>query len=176
LRAESDGDVNARRLLLERFYGDIRRLARTRRARASLAPEEQPTDAANSLVAKLLKGSQPLSANDRDHFRLILRTALFNMLIDRRRERIAKKRGGDVEIVPLSTDAPISSAEAIRVEHVLQELSERDPRQYAVIECTALAGWTIAETAVILGIGVTTVKTDLHRARNWLRQNLAVQT
>ena len=61
---------------------------------------------------------------------------------------------------------------AVSVGEALAELAAFAPRLAQTVECRYFAGYTEAETAEALGVGIATVQRDWAKARAWLYQRL----
>jgi RNA polymerase sigma-70 factor (ECF subfamily) len=68
-------------------------------------------------------------------------------------------------------DDPVLHAEARQV--IEQAIEKLDDKYQAVFALREVQGFSTAETAQILGLGVSAIKTRLHRARLFLREALA---
>jgi RNA polymerase sigma factor (TIGR02999 family) len=98
------------------------------------------------------------------------------VLIDHARARIADKRGGALERVPLSDAgggaAAISSEQLIDLDTELAALASADPRAARVVELRFFGGLREEDVAEVLGVSVITVKRDWKAARAWLGARL----
>jgi RNA polymerase sigma-70 factor, ECF subfamily len=105
-----------------------------------------------------------------------------NAALDRLRARGPRGADGppapeqDAEAVPPEAQAPSAEATAVRAEMsaCIRAFVEALPENYRTVMVLAeIEGFTNAEIAEILGIGVDAVKIRLHRARAALRKELA---
>lgn len=115
--------------------------------------------------------------NDRTHFYRAAAKTIRRVLVDHARAREASKRdGGELRRVTVSgldvEDVP-SVIDVLDLEEALEALAELSPRMFEVVELRYFAGLTIAETALALGVGTTTVEDDWAFSRSWLRRRLA---
>jgi RNA polymerase sigma factor (TIGR02999 family) len=121
-----------------------------------------------------LAASPNFEAQSAAHLKNILRRAMRQVLVDSSRWRRAARRDGvDVPIDSAIPEPQHGSADRVLAVHdALTRLEGLDPRQAAVIECRFFAGYTIAETAELLGVSATLVKSDYRAARAWLESEL----
>jgi len=99
------------------------------------------------------------------------------ILVDYARARLADKRGGGAQAVPLD-DLTVEladggeDAEILALHEALQALERQDERKARVIEAHIFGGLTYDETAAALGISPATVDRDLRLAKAWLAREL----
>jgi RNA polymerase sigma factor (TIGR02999 family) len=95
------------------------------------------------------------------------------ILVNHARDRVAGKRGGGVEHVPLTLAADgIGTAEVnlLDLHEALDRLGEADKRKAQIVELKFFAGLTTEEIAETLGISTATIERDWKFARAWLHQ------
>ena len=77
------------------------------------------------------------------------------------------------EAITAGAEAQESEAlDLLALHEALKVLKEVDPRQARIVELRFFAGFTIEETADLLGVSATTVKREWRSARLWLHQRL----
>lgn len=174
LRAYSGGDQAALDALMPLVYDHLRRLAHVR-LRAERPDHTLNTTAlVHEAYLKLVHINQ-VAWQDRAHFLAIASRVMRRVLIDYARQRRAQKRGGGQQKVALDEDVLISDTYAeslVDLDEALQRLALMSPRQSQVLEFRYFGGLKLEETATALGVGLTTVKSDLRFARAWLAQEL----
>ena len=69
----------------------------------------------------------------------------------------------------MNTEDPLHA----EFDEALQRLAQFSPRLARTVECRYFAGYTEAEAAEALGVGVATVQRDWVKARSWLYRELA---
>lgn len=136
----------------------------------------QTTALVNEAYMKLV---QMKGANwkDRAHFFAVAAQIMRRILVDHARKRIAGKRGGGFEMLPLDEGlvfSPQRSNELIRLDEAMTRLAEHDPRASKVIELRFFGGLSIEETAEVLHCSPRTVKREWTFARAWLREELGL--
>lgn len=173
LRQWRGGDENAFSELTNYVYGDLRRRAssylRAERPEHTL----QSTGLVHEAVIKLI-GKENIDWADRNHFFAVAAQAMRRILVDHARARSRRKRGGNVEELPLDeamvTAVQSGNIDLAALDEALDQLATFDKRLAQVVELKYFGGMTNDETADILGVSRETVKRDWEIARAWLRQ------
>jgi len=99
-----------------------------------------------------------------------------NILVDHARNRGRQKRGGTMVLTSLEDVLGVperASFELIELNDVLDQLAGRDERQSRIVEMRFFGGLSIEETAHVLDLSLTTVKSEWRMARAWLYRQLA---
>ena len=116
------------------------------------------------------------SWQDRTHFYAVASKAMRHILIDYARRRMAQKRGGKRDRVPLDdamAAVETQAAELLSLDEALTALAERHARMAQVVECRFFGGMTVKEIAATLDVSKRTVERDWTRAKAYLHQALA---
>jgi RNA polymerase sigma factor (TIGR02999 family) len=117
-----------------------------------------------------------LNADDKAHFLGYAGRVMRSIMVDFARERLAQRRGGDIQHVAASTDIPDPAAaaeeEVVRVDEALQELARLDGRLVQVVELKYFGGLNSEEIAAALGIAERSVRRDWQKARVLLHEEL----
>jgi RNA polymerase sigma-70 factor (ECF subfamily) len=170
-----DGDAQAREQLFAVVHPELRQLAARLLRRERPDHTLEPNAVVNELYLRLI-GSQPISYQDRAHFFAIAAQTMRRVLIDHARARVADKRGGPQQRVPLSDvdgwDATISSEQLVDLDTQLSALATADPRAARVVELRFFGGLREEDVAEVLKVSVITVKRDWKAARAWLAARL----
>ncbi|MDT8437299.1 MAG: ECF-type sigma factor [Gemmatimonadota bacterium] len=167
-------------------YEELRRLAAAVR-RDDPAATLSPTGLVNEAWLKLAAtpGLRPAS---RLHLKRIAARAMRQVLVEAARRRRAAKRGGEraafvaldevedrtiaVGTAAMAGDsaagAVVSAEEVLSLDAALARLAALSPRQAEVVELRFFGGWSVAETARLVGISEATVLRDWRAARAWL--------
>lgn len=106
-----------------------------------------------------------------DHFLATASSAMRQILIDYVRRKLADKRGSGAVHIALNDQQlpePDSESNLIDIEAALVRLAKRAPELEQIVECRFFAGYTVNETARILGRSVRSVERDWARARAYL--------
>jgi len=170
LRRARDGDAAALDRLLPLLYDELRQLAHRQRRRHHAHETINTTALVHEAYARLA-GRAALNAEDRAHFFGLAARAMRDVIVDYARRQRAAKRGGDRPPLPLDLVGELPDAQAdevLAVDEALRTLEAADPRQGRVVELRYFAGFSIPETAALLGVSEATVRRDWTTARAWL--------
>jgi RNA polymerase sigma factor (TIGR02999 family) len=117
---------------------------------------------------RLVKGDN-LSLQSRRHFMAYAAHVMRSVVVDFVRQARAQRRGGDQLQVTLNTNLAdsleSSESEIERLDELLGELAEIDPRLVAVVEMRYFAALEVSQIAEFLEVSDRTVQRDLKRAR-----------
>lgn len=175
IKEARDGSDGARDRLMRAFYREFHqiasRLIRCERPGQSL----QPSDLVNEAVIRLLDGAAFEKAPNRRYVFGAAARAMRQILVEHARKRLADKREGKWNRVPL--DDVLGYFEAQRVDIIalneaLDRLRALHDRQGQVVELRFFAGLSVPEVADLLDVSVGTVEADWRFARAWLRLQL----
>jgi len=172
----NDGDQCALDHLVPMVMEDLRTLASRQMASERVDHTLQPTALVNEVYIQLV-GERPLNLKNRAQFFAAIAQRMRHILIDRARERGARKRGGGLVVLPLEEVGDDGVARPLNIDSVLLSqlllrLEEQDPRLCKVVEMRVFAGFTIEEVAELLQIGKRTVQRDWEYARALLHEEL----
>jgi RNA polymerase sigma factor (TIGR02999 family) len=112
---------------------------------------------------------------NRRHFFAAAAEAMRRILVDRARERMSQKRGGDrrrLRLDELHLEATRTPAEFLALHEALEKLQAMDQRKSELVKLRFFAGLTNEEAAKTLGISTSTADNDWAYARAWLRVEL----
>ena len=174
LDAVAGGEEGAADRLLPLVYDELRRLARARLSRERHPEAPQPTSLVHEAYLRLI-GSDALRHGNRSYFFAAAGEAMRRILVDRARERLAQKRGGDRERVTLDEQVDGASHEAtqvLAVHEALALLERKDAAMADVVRLRYFAGLTIPETAEALGTSPRTINRLWTAAHVWLRREI----
>lgn len=169
LRADRDGDPQARDRVFELLYADLRKLAAFHLGGS--AHTLNATAVVHEAYMKLVRQTNG-AWNDRSHFLRVASRAMRQVIIDAAREVATQKRGGGVRAVTLDEERVAARTEAERLleinEH-LTALADVNERLVRVVECRFFTGLTEAETAEALELSVSSVQRAWRQARAVLK-------
>jgi RNA polymerase sigma factor (TIGR02999 family) len=171
LQAARDGDPDAFRMVYERLYDELRRLARTVRAGRG-ADTVNTTALVHEAYLKLAPASG-LPVKDRLHFMQIAARAMRQILVDAARRR--RTRASHQPALEAGTDGraiPPLHEDMLTLDRALTALAGISPRQANVVECRFFAGLSVEDTAAALDVSPPTVKRDWRVARAWLAHEI----
>jgi RNA polymerase sigma factor (TIGR02999 family) len=172
------GDQAGSSTLLTILHGELRQLAASWFRTPHGAPTLQPTALVNEAMVRLMS-SRAATWQDREQFMAVAATAMRHVLIDHARKRKAQKRGGPAaRRVTLHTGLKAigtNFVDVLALDEVLERLATLSERQARLVELRVFAGLTIEETAKILDVGITTVKSDWLIAKTWLKREFGLK-
>lgn len=175
LRGGDDGVLDE---LLTAVYDELRRIASNQLYGERDDHPFRTTELVHEAYEKLVD-HHAVDWEDRQHFFAVAARAMRQVLVDHARRRTADKRGGAAVPVPLDRAVGGATAgpdEVVAVNDLLDRLARRDARMARVVECRFFAGYTIAETADVLGVSRSTVNRDWRAARAWLNRELSASS
>ena len=172
LQAWRAGDQDAGEALLQRVYGELKRIAAAQFRAERAGHTLQPTAVVHEAFVRLL-GQQRIEWRDRAHFFGLAAAMMRRVLVDHARARATRKRGGDGSAAVLTLARrtrrrPRSSTSIAR----WRPSPSTYPRQARVVEMRYFADLEIEDIAVCLEVSPATVKRDWQFARAWLRAAL----
>lgn len=162
------GEEGARDRLFAAAYPDLRELARSRLYKGGRVTDLGTTALVHETFLRFTRGGE-LRATDRRAFFAYAASVMRSVIVDTVRERLALRRGGDLQRSTLDTEfvelLPSGEEEVLHVHEALQALAEAEPRLSQVVEMRYFGGWTDAEIGDALGITERTVRRDWKKAR-----------
>ena len=170
LLAWREGDEAALARLTPLVHAELQRIARGCMRGQPADHTLQATALVHEAYFRLVNQPERTWQN-RTHFICIAAQVMRRMLIDHARARLAMKREGGLQRVPLEEPLLLTeehSDELLALNEALERLAELDARQSRVVELRFFGGLTVEETAEALGIAPKTVKRDWSIARAWL--------
>ena len=171
LESAAAGDRRAAADLLPLVYDELRKLAATKMATENPGHTLDATALVHEAYLRLT-GSQTFES--RGHFMRAAAEAMRRILVDHARSRIADKRGGLRQRVPLDeavrwTESP---DHLLALEDALSRFAVEEPRKAELVVLRFFAGMTIPEAARALGVSVPTAERWWAFARTWLYADL----
>ena len=171
LEAAKAGDRQAAAALLPLVYDELRKLAAARMAAENPGHTLDATALVHEAYLRLTGGQ---SFESRSHFMWAAAEAMRRILVDHARGRIADKRGGRGQRVPLDeavrwTESP---DHILALEDALSRFAVEEPRKAELVVMRFFAGMTIPEAAQALGVSVPTAERWWAYARTWLYADL----
>jgi RNA polymerase sigma factor (TIGR02999 family) len=175
LRKWSEGDEAALDPIFEVIYPQLRQIAGALMRRERPGHLSQPTGIVNDFYLKLVE-QQRLRVEDRAHFLSLAALFMRRILMDQARKNGTRKRNGGQPVVfteDLSWFSAAAGEEMLDVDVALNELREIDERKCRIVELRYFLGFTVDETAELLGLSKATVDRELKFARGWIQERLA---
>ena len=178
LNAAAEGGAAEIDRLWAAIHGDMQEMARRACASEGQRWQLQPTMLVNELFLKMFGPEVAhTSWDDRQHFWGSVGRAMGQFLIDLARRDSRAVRGGNRQRIPIAVIAGVLedatralSPDAIAALEALNELDLESPETALVARMRFLNGFSIEETATLLGIAPRTVSKRWNFARAWLRR------
>jgi RNA polymerase sigma factor (TIGR02999 family) len=168
------GDPAALDTLMPLIYPRLKTIATSLEPHAPGALGLQATALVNEAFLRLVK-QQRAGWESREHFFSLAALAMRQILTDAARTRLAVRRGGTRQRVPLHEDlqwVSIDHEEILDLNLALKDLAGLDARKVRVVELRYFLGCTAEETAELLGVSKATVDREAEVARAWLFRRL----
>jgi len=168
------GDRRAREAVYEQSYDELKAIAR-RLLRREQQEAISPTELVNEAFVRKLKEGK-FTAQNRGHFYAIATRAMRAVLVEQARQRLAAKRNHGRAPEPLE-GLPVPAVEQdplelLALEEQMEELESLDARAAEVFGLRFFLGYTLEETAGILGQDAHRVREDWEYAKAWLRDRV----
>jgi len=177
LRRWGQGDKAALDSLIPLVYDELRRIAGYHLRLEAPYSTIQATALVHEAYLRLVR-DEGRDWNGRTHFFAVASRVIRHVLVDLARERLAQKRGGDAERVPLTGAMAMPAPEdedVLRLSEALDGLEQLDPLKARIVELRYFGGLSIEETAETLQISPATVKRHFGVARLWLHRQLQLE-
>ena len=175
LQQVCDGNREATDKLVPLVYDELRVTARRMLNQERAGHTLQPTALVNEVFMKLINQDR-IHWQGRAHFCAIAANFMRRVLCDHARERLAQKRGGDVQRVQLSDiDLPrddFAAFDLVDLDETLTKLADLNPRHAQIVELRYFGGMTIEETAHAMNLSISSIKNEWRTARAWIRTEL----
>jgi RNA polymerase sigma factor (TIGR02999 family) len=172
LQALAKGQPGAADQLLSLIYTELRELAAAKMAREHPGHTLQATELVHEAWLRL--GNSTFA--NRAHYFSAASEAMRRILVEAARRKHRQKRGGGAEhldINALEIAAPLGNEEeSLAVHEALDKLASYDIRKAELVKLRYFAGLSFEEAAELLGISVSTAKSDWAYARAWLHQKV----
>jgi RNA polymerase sigma factor (TIGR02999 family) len=175
LLASASGDKQAREQVLPLIYDELRRLAASYLRRERPDHTLQPTALVHEAYIRLIDQRQ-VDWSNRAQFIGLAAVMMRRILVNHARDRIAAKRGGSAERVPLTIVAEQLGApevDLLGLDDALDRLAALDGRKSQIVELKFFGGLTMDEIAATVGVSRATVERDWAFARAWLYRAIA---
>lgn len=168
------GDQGAADRLWSLVYDELRAIAHRELYGEERGQTLSTTVLVNEAYLKLIDVDR-VAWRDRAHFFAVACRGMRQVLVDRARHRMARKRSGRRHEVTLTTAlrmAEEASQELIELDEALTELAAHQERLAKVVELRFFGGLSVPETAEVMGTSARTVERDWRRAKAYLMRLL----
>lgn len=170
------GESAASEQLLPLVYDELRKLAAQKMAQEAPGQTLQATSLVHEAYLRLVDVEQAQHWNSRGHFFAAAAEAMRRILIDRAREKLALKRGGDHKRVPLEElDPPAGSSpeDLLALDEALEQLTRLDPMAGQLVKLRYFAGLSVEQAGKTLNLATATAYRHWTFARAWLHRQVA---
>ena len=172
LHAWKKGDEAALEMVMDYFYHDLEGLAHLLLDREYHDPGMQTVDVVNQMFLSLVNKDE-ITFNDRDHFFRVAAMAMRRVLITQARKRASQRRGSNMVYATLDEEpCPLQRERTpeqwLLIDEVLQQLAGIDQAAAEMVTLRFFGGYTIEETASVLGLSPATVIRKWQFAKAWL--------
>ena len=169
-----DGDPSAAEKLLPLVYEELRKLASQKLRNEKPGQTLQATALVHEAYLRLVGNGQDEHWDGRGHFFAAAAESMRRIVIDNAKQNLALKRGGDRKREEISDiAAPLQSNQLLAMDEALDRLSESDPQVAELVKLRYFAGFTIKDSAEILGISIGTANNYWSYAKSWLIDAIA---
>jgi RNA polymerase sigma factor (TIGR02999 family) len=184
LRELTCGNRAALGELFPLVYDELRTLTHRQRCRWRGDFTLNTTALVHEAYLKLVEQSQP-GAENRTHFLCVASKAMRHILCNYARDRLRKKRGGDlarlslsdIDGIPAKVTFSLEQAEVVvALDDALQQLSAAHKELSDIVECRFFGTMSIEDTATALRLSPATVKRRWILARSWLYRAMQVHS
>jgi RNA polymerase sigma factor (TIGR02999 family) len=168
------GDAQARSELFAVLYERLHRLARREIARHGGALTMGSTTLLHEVYLNMNQ-RQDTRFPDEARFLAYAARAMRGVVIDHLRGRQAVKRGGDIHITGLDTEAAEAlpwNEDVLPLDDALQELEMLEPRLAQVVDLKFFCGFSFSEIAALQHVSERTVQRHWEKARMLLHRAL----
>jgi RNA polymerase sigma factor (TIGR02999 family) len=168
------GDSKAAAELLPLVYDELRKLAAAKMSRERPDQTLQPTALVHEAWLRLV-GNENQEWSGRAHFFGAAAEAMRRILVDRAREKMALKRGGNlgrIAIDAVELASPMPDDKLLAVDEALDRLATVDTRAAEMVKLRFFIGLTQEEAANELGVSLATAERVWGFARAWLLREL----
>jgi RNA polymerase sigma factor (TIGR02999 family) len=176
LSAIEAGEPHAAEQLLPLVYDELRKLAAQKMAQEASGQTLQATGLVHEAYLRLVDVAKVPHWNSRGHFFAAAAEAMRRILIDRARERLALKRGGNNRRIPLEeVDPPAGTLpeDLLALDEALEQLTRLDPTAGQLVKLRYFAGLSVEQAAETLNLSTATAYRHWTFARAWLHSQVA---
>ncbi|MCF7975206.1 MAG: sigma-70 family RNA polymerase sigma factor [Phycisphaerae bacterium] len=175
LNAIEGGDAKATDELLPLVYEELRVLAAQKLSHESPGQTLQATALVHEAYLRLIEGTGQ-DWNNRGHFFKAAAEAMRRILVENARRKQRLKRGGKrersvLDEAVITIDEP--DIDLLALDEALAKFEADDPEKAHLVKLRYFAGFSIDQTAQILGISIATANRYWSYARSWLFQEIS---
>jgi RNA polymerase sigma factor (TIGR02999 family) len=169
------GDSTVFEELMPLVYDELHRQAARYLRRERPGHSLQTTALIHETFLKLIDQND-INCESRNHFFAISANLMRQVLVDHAKSKHRQKRGGKAIKISLEhmelAAADENTIDLIALDEALNHLAAKDEQQARVVELRFFSGFSLEETAEVLGISRTTAARDWAMAKAWLHREL----
>jgi RNA polymerase sigma factor (TIGR02999 family) len=178
--AMAKGDPQAASQLLPVVYNELRRLAARRLAHEPAGQTLDATALVHEAYLRLVGNNPARVWEGRAHFFAAAAQAMRRILVENARRKGRIKRGGGlaraaIELSALSEPERQPYDEMLAIDLALDQLALVDSSAAELVKLRYFAGFTLVESAEIMGISPRTADRLWNYARAWLRRKIEAE-
>ena len=175
LKAWSKGESTQPDEVFPLVYDELHRRAHSYLRRERLGHTLQTTALIHETYLKL-REQHNFEWESRAHFFAICATLMRRILVDYAKTKHRAKRGGGAVHVPVEglmlSASKTDGIDLLALDDALTRLAKLDPQQARIVELRFFSGFSIEDTAAVIGISPSSVKREWRAAKAWLRHEL----
>jgi len=165
--------------MLPLVYAELRRLAAGYMRRERPDHTLQPTALVHEAYMRLIDQKR-VDWRNRAQFVGMAAVMMRRILVNHARDRVAGKRGGQQQRVPLTVAVEAGPGAApeldlLSLHDAVDRLTELDARKGRIVELKFFGGLTMGEISEVLEISVATVEREWSFSRAWLQNALGAR-
>ncbi|MCA9759755.1 MAG: RNA polymerase subunit sigma [Candidatus Eisenbacteria bacterium] len=175
LNLAAKGDEEAGRIVMPRIYGELRRIAASKRRVGGSDESVRPTVLVHEAYLRLVKGA-PDGWEARSHFFFAAARAMRDILVETARRQETRKHGGGLERVEFEEAGITVDAkpdDILGLDRCLERLAAEDEIGSNIVLLRYFVGMTVPEIAELLRTSVSTVERKWSFLRVWLASELS---
>ncbi len=175
LMACSDGHEGSLQKLMPLVYDELRRMAAGMLQGERPDHTLQPTALVHDAYLRLVD-QRRVNWQSRRHFFAIAAQAMRRILVDHARSRCYAKRGGgkpDLSLEEAGEPVFERAPDLVALDDALKDFVAIDPHKVRIVELHFFAGFSLDETAEIVGCSRATVCRHWRMAKTWLHHRLS---
>jgi RNA polymerase sigma factor (TIGR02999 family) len=174
MESTASGDRSAADALFSALYAELHRLAERELANRGSGLTLGATTLLHEAYLDMAR-REGASFPDRGRFMAYAAKVMRSLIVDYARDRRARKRGGEFEIVTFSEESagPAPGTEDLEEIHAaLERLTAVDPPLAEVVDLKFFCGFSFGEIAAMRGASERTVQRNWEKARLFLYQSI----
>ena len=166
------GDPSAADQLLPLVYKELRKLAAAKLAHEKPGQTLQATALVHDAYLRLVDVKKVQHWKSRRHFFGAAAESMRRILVENARRKNRQKHGGEwnrVDLIEHDLATSVPDDRLLAIHEALDRLAGEDPQLAEIVKLSFFAGYSLTETAEIIGISRSKAYEHWSYARAWLR-------